>query len=345
MKLPNGYGSVYRLSGKRRKPWGVRKTAGWETDADGNVKQKYDIIGYYETRQLALQALANYNENPYDLKADSITFSEVYDKWSEEHFKQIVPSATRTWKAAYNYCKPLYNTRMKDIRVNHLEQVIQKADVGDSTKARIKSMFNLLYKYALKHEIVDKDYAALCNSVKKATPSKPIVIFSPNEIKMLWDNIGFPFVDMILIGIYSGWRPQELAILKTTDIDIENMIMLGGLKTEAGKNRYVPTHESAKELILKRYNLNNVQLFMDDEGNPMTYDKYRGRFNKVMEKLNMDHRPHETRHTFITLAKDAKVDEYCLKLMVGHAIEDITEKVYTHRTIEQLRSEINKIRI
>ena len=32
-----------------------------------------------------------------------------------------------------------------------------------------------------------------------------------------------------------------------------------------------------------------------------------------------------------------------LKLIVGHAIEDITEKVYTHRTIEQLKSEIEKI--
>jgi integrase len=51
-----------------------------------------------------------------------------------------------------------------------------------------------------------------------------------------------------------------------------------------------------------------------------------------------------TRHTFITKAKAYNVDEYILKLIVGHSIEDITEKVYTHRTIEQLRNEIeNKI--
>lgn len=29
MKLPNGYGSVVKLSGKRRKPWMVRKTTGY----------------------------------------------------------------------------------------------------------------------------------------------------------------------------------------------------------------------------------------------------------------------------------------------------------------------------
>ena len=37
MKLPNGYGSVVKLSGKRRKPWMVRKTTGYRIDP---VKEK-----------------------------------------------------------------------------------------------------------------------------------------------------------------------------------------------------------------------------------------------------------------------------------------------------------------
>ena len=62
-----------------------------------------------------------------------------------------------------------------------------------------------------------------------------------------------------------------------------------------------------------------------------------------MKRLDLEHRPHETRHTFITKAKECNVDEYILKLIVGHAIADITEKVYTHRTIEQLKEEMQKI--
>ena len=38
--------------------------------------QKYKTLGYYETKQKAFQALAAYNENPYDLDADKITFAE-----------------------------------------------------------------------------------------------------------------------------------------------------------------------------------------------------------------------------------------------------------------------------
>ena len=52
MKLPNGYGSVVKLSGKRRKPYMVRKTTGYHIDP---VKEKkvadYIIIGYTATKQ------------------------------------------------------------------------------------------------------------------------------------------------------------------------------------------------------------------------------------------------------------------------------------------------------
>ncbi|MBL4932294.1 tyrosine-type recombinase/integrase [Clostridium paridis] len=342
MKNPNGFGSVHKLNGTRRNPWRARRTAGW----DETGKQLYQTVGYYKSRQLALQALAEYNANPYDLQTDSITFSEVYERWSNEHFENIVPSAVRTWKSAYNYCKPLYNMRFKDIRVIHLEETIKNANVGESTKARIKSMFNLMYKYALKHEICDKDYAALCNSVKKTKTKIKRTPFTHDEMQILWDNIDIPFVNMILIGIYSGWRPQELSILKNIDINLINETMFGGLKTDAGKNRIVPIHSKIFPLVKGCYDETNEYLFNDlngQQGTHMTYDKYRSRFNNVMDNLGMNHMPHDTRHTFITLAKEYDINEYIIKLIVGHAIKDVTEKVYTHRTIEQLKKEINKI--
>lgn len=64
-----------------------------------------------------------------------------------------------------------------------------------------------------------------------------------------------------------------------------------------------------------------------------------------MQKLEMQHKPHDTRHTFITLAKRQKMDEYVLKLIVGHKIQDITENIYTHRNKEDLKKEVNRIKI
>ena len=38
------------------------------------------------------------------------------------------------------------------------------------------------------------------------------------------------------------------------------------------------------------------------------------------------------------------MNEYILKLIVGHAVEDITEKTYSHRTIEDLHRGVQKIK-
>ena len=355
-KLPNGYGTIYKMSGKRSKPYRAMKTDKWIIDpVTGKSKQIRSTIGYYQSREDAMIALANYNENPYDIKADSITFSEVYEKWSENYFPTLSnPSSVRTVTAAYAYCNDLYDMRMKDIKVSHLEGTILNAQVGDSTKSRIKSLFNMMYKYAVAHDIVEKDYASVMfangNPIKRSR-AKEVIPFSQEEIFLLWDNLdNIAFADMILIGIYSGWRPQELAILKIADIDLEAGTMLGGLKTDAGKNRIVPIHPLIRPLIENRIQeataMQSEFLFNDvngQQGTYMTYDKYRKRFEKVMKYLKLTHRPHETRHTFITKAKACNVDEYILKLIVGHAIDDITEKVYTHRTIDQLRAEMEKI--
>ena len=56
MKLPNGYGAVVKLSGKRRKPYAARVTLKWTED--GKQIRKY--LGFFRTRQEALKALANY---------------------------------------------------------------------------------------------------------------------------------------------------------------------------------------------------------------------------------------------------------------------------------------------
>ena len=175
--------------------------------------------------------------------------------------------------------------------------------------------------------------------------------FSDDEIALLWENVSFPFVDMVLIGIYSGFRPQELSILRIENIDLQQGTIIGGLKTDAGRNRVVPIHPAVRQLVENNYNkavaAGSPTLFNDEngqQGTQLTYDKYRGRFNKICKRFNLSHRPHDTRHTFITKAKAAGCNDYIIKLIVGHAIDDITEKTYTHRTIEQLKQEMAKIK-
>ena len=110
-----------------------------------------------------------------------------------------------------------------------------------------------MYKWAMKHELVDKNYAALCDGVKRDVLLLSAFLFSEQEITALMEHPEIPFADMILIGIYSGWRPQELAVLKVADVDLDNMTYTGGLKTDAGRNRLVPIHPLVADLVRKNY--------------------------------------------------------------------------------------------
>ena len=343
MKNPNGFGTVYKLSGARRNPYRAAVTAGWEI-INGEAKQKRLTVGYYRSRKEALEALAAYSANPYDLDG-GITFAELYEKWSSEYFETIAASSTRTIKSAFSYTTQIHGMKVKDLRVSHLEGCMREAP-STNIAERIKSMYNLMYKYAMKHELVDKDYASLCYSPKRTEPQIKRVNFSHEEILTLFSKMP-KWGDMVLVGTYTGFRPSELCEIKLSDIDLNELTIKGGLKTDAGRNRIVPIHRAIVSLIQSRYDfarqINAEYLFCDDRGIQTTYNSYRNRFKSVCEYLGAKHTMHDTRHTFITLAKEAGMNEYILKRIVGHAVRDVTEKVYTHRTLEELRQEMEKL--
>lgn len=375
MKLPNGYGSVTRLSGNRRKPYLARVTLGWITDEQtGKSVQNRVTIGTFKTKKEALQALAEYSANPYDIQTSNITLAELYQKWTEAYFPTLESeSSSRTITAAWRYCHAIYGMRVKDIRARHIKGIMedgyiipsngknagQKVHASPGTKSRIKSMFNLMLDYALEYELVDKNYARtfdLSNNIirEKEAASRGHIIFTESEMQALWDNVNTKrFVDWILIQCYMGWRPQELSNLKIENVHLDGQYITGGMKTSAGKNRSVPIHPRIKALVQKNYNqaveLGSQYLLNDPlavkGGMSITYDKYAGRFAKVMDALNFrqDHRPHDPRKTFITMAKKADVDEYVIKRLIGHHITDITENVYTERDMEWLRVELEKM--
>ena len=375
MKLPNGYGSVTKLSGNRRKPYLARVTLGWNTDEQsGSTAQNRVTIGTYKTKKEALQALAEYSANPYDIQNDNLTLAELYQKWTESYFPTLESaSSSRTIVAAWRYCHTIHNMRVKDLRARHIKGIMedgyiipsrgkdagQKVPASPGTKSRIKSMFNLMLDYALEYELVEKNYARtfdLSNDIikEKEASTRGHIIFTDAEMQTLWDNVdSLRFVDWILIQCYMGWRPQELARLRIENVHLDEQYITGGMKTSAGKDRPVPIHPRIKHLVQQNYNqaveLGSQYLFNDPlavkGGMTITYDKYAGRFSKIMDALKFreDHRPHDPRKTFITMAKKAEVDEYVIKRLIGHRITDITEGTYTERDLEWLRAELEKM--
>ena len=74
MRRGNGDGSIFKLSGKRRKPWAVRITIGWENDG----KQKFKYLGYYQNKTDAKKALNDYLANPQKMKLEKRTLESIF---------------------------------------------------------------------------------------------------------------------------------------------------------------------------------------------------------------------------------------------------------------------------
>ena len=216
--------------------------------------------------------------------------------------------------------------------------------------------------YAEEHELVDKNYARtfkLTDDIIKDVEEekKDHIDFTNEEMQKLWDNIyDVDYVDVLLIQCYSGWRPQELGLLKIKNVDLDNWFITGGMKTDAGKDRIVPVHPKIRSLVKYRYQeaqklgseylINCTDTKTHRSSLKLTYDKYRHRVDKIIEQLelNPDHRSHDGRIQFATMAGDAKMNEYAVKRIMGHKIKDITENTYTKRKKEWLMEEILKIK-
>ncbi len=370
-KLPNGFGRITKINNKNlKKPFRVMVTVG--KDMYGHpIGKPLKPESYFATYNEAYEALVNYNKNPYDIETD-VTVSQLYERWSEDYFKRVSVPAMRTVKAAWAYCSLLYNEKVKDIRVRHIKYLLENAttiekNTGNvkpasaNTKERIKSLFNLMFDYAVEYEIVQHNYARdfeiSGDLIKEAANNvNGHLIFTDEEMNVLWKNASeMPYVDVILIQCYSGWRPQELGLIRLENVDLDNWLFTGGMKTEAGIDRTVPIHSRVRPFVEKRYEeavkleseflFNSVSEFSHKDNIRLTYDKYRHRFTKIIEelKLNPEHRAHDPRKHFVTAAKKAGVDEYVIKIVIGHSVRDITEAAYTTRDIEWIRSEIEKI--
>lgn len=337
MRLPNGYGSVYKLSGNRRKPWIARKTIGWTDEG----KQQYYTIGYFTSRKKALDALAEYNKNPYNADTANITFKEVFEMWSKQKYPKISQSNQNGYNAAYTIAKNLHDMEFNKIKAMHLQKVINNCNKGHGTLKKIKTLFNQLYKFAISNDITSKEYSRYVDIGKNNINSKRKP-FTKEEIKKLWDNIdNMDFIDTILIMIYTGIRPGELLTIKNKDINIEERYMRGGIKNKSSINRIIPINKKILPLIKSRMSDNEYLIYNYKKEQMKYHNYYREKWETMMKFLGMEHKPHECRHTFATLMDNVDANKLSIKRIMGHASKDITDSVYTHKDIEELRKAVD----
>lgn len=356
MRLPNGFGNISKLSGNRRNPYRARVFLNFTDDG----KRVYKNIGYYKKYEEALTALVEYHKNPLDFESD-ITFAELYERWSAIKFEKISPSNINGYKASYKLCESVYDKPLKDIKLAHLQSIVDNSGKNYPTLKKLKALLSQMYDYAVMQDIISKDsdkteYIDIGERVKSDLHYK----FTNKEIDALWQwSEKNDYVQVILMLIYCGARAGEFFNIKKEDVNLEEEYFNILEGKNANAKRRVPIHHKVMpfyknwmakdgEYLITKHNgkrfnfVTDHRQYTDSYWKPLLKDigilEYKTEEGKMQEHL-----PHDTRHTFASMWKEKKLDETFRRKIQGHSGKGIGEQVYTHIDMERLKSEINQL--
>ncbi len=372
--LPNGYGTIRFLGKNRRNCYAVHPPAeevnekgqymrpkaicyvddwyvgfavlnayhaGTYTPGDEIKFKQVRPLGDHAVDDFCRRLLADHTAQAF-VKAEEKgkTFAEVYElfydwKYGSNAKKKLSDQSKRATQAAFKNCAALHNKVFEDLRHRDLQTCIDGCKLKSASIELMVSLIKQMYKYAVLYEICDRDYSGSLSA--PAQDDEHGVPFSDDELSVLWKNQGDPVVEFILIMCYSGYR---ITAYKTLEVNTDEWYFRGGIKTAAGKDRIVPTHSAIQGLVKRRISRYGCLLKESTQA-------FRKSMYEALSKLRIEmHTPHDCRHTFSRLCEKYGVNENDRKRMMGHSFgADITNGIYGHRTLDELRSEIEKIKV
>ena len=346
LKAPNGKGTINFLGDERRKPYQVIVTIGF----DKYGKQLRKSLGTFESYEEAYDFLMNYNKDPYDIDYSKLTVDDVYYRLEPtlrkkyDEGKMSKSNYTNLISIYKNQLYSIRNTRIMDIKRRDLQKLIRDNQKGHTTQGYMKTMLTNLFKYAIDElDLPLSQNPAIGLEITPKLKSDMHKPFTTDEINKLWNHKDDLIVKIILIYLYTGLRPTELVDIKIENVFTDENYMVGGNKTESGRNRIIPIHPKIKNIVEEFYNQHNVYL-INRVGKPLNYNCYRKAFKKSMNMLQLNHKPDDTRHTFATYAKLCGISDTDRKILLGHSLAgDVTNNVYTHLGVDYLLNEIKKL--
>lgn len=328
LKRAHGSGSISKLEGRHR-PW--RATAPTTTDPVTKKKTR-PCLGYFKTRKEAEKALSAFVTSPYALSS-SVTFAMVYEQWIAKKMRSGKSQATiSSYNAAFKRCALISDKPISKLKLSDILQVFAvNGDCGKSTISNIKIVIDGVYEMAERFEYIGKNYARLVDSddlIYTVPAEAKHRIFTLDEVHDVLTAPRDIYTDCTKILLFTGFRVDELLTMKQDNIFLSDGYFQGGMKTKAGKGRIVPIHHEITDIVAEYYgNSGKAKVFPTNQA--ALRDKMSERWGHI---------PHDTRHTFISRMQTLGADRVCLERIVGHSSTNITDKVYTHKELPELRA-------
>lgn len=375
-RLPNGYGSIRYLGAGRSKPYAVHPPAGkeerpnaicyvpdwfigfavltaWHAGTyypglENEICRRINpIVASYNPIELCERIIRDYGRINHRRSGRSV--GEVYElylewKYGENAARQLSPESRAGTEAVFELLRPYHSRLMDDVEIREWQDRVNRIGkrYSRSTVQKAVALIRNLYNYAVPRELCRKDFGryVVMPRTKEELHHEP---FTDEDLKLLWGKREDPVVKMILVMCYSGFRVSAY-VQENFEVHPEEGYFKGGIKTAAGRDRVVPIHSAILPL---------VRSMIPEEGERPVFfggksiSQFRRDMKRTLRSLGLKEKsPHSCRHTFSRLCESYNVREADRKRMLGHSFgNDITNRVYGHRTLEELRAEVEKIRI
>lgn len=257
-----------------------------------------------------------------------------------------------------DYCKDQYEITSIE-SINHLIirswiMELKSNGISNSSINRKISALKSFYKYLRRKEIVIINPMVKVQSLKK---SKRLPSFVPiskmqhlQEENLIQDSFSALRDELIIMILYmTGIRRSELINIKFSDINPsrQEIKVLG----KGNKERLCPITQEVLDKIdtysaLKDKEFGELEhpyLLITDKGKPCYPKLIFNVVSRALKKINASEKtsPHVLRHTFATHLSANGAELNAVKELLGHASLAATQ-VYTHNTIDRLKTEYKK---
>lgn len=394
MKLPNFYGSVIRLQGKRRKRYAVRISIGYKTrlclpnkaecykyvdhygmkfrknkndyvvDGTDAIKEtldknevpyrvefirKYKYLQYFERSSDAHKFLAEYNRGDpikeHVSRTQEPSFAEVYERYiqfAKSLNKPPSKASLQAYKTGFNNWSDIHDVKFRSVTTLMLQDVLTAhGTMSRSSVGKMITILRKMYRFGMAHKLCDED---ITKWLFQEHSDEPVIVHKPftnEEVERLW-NTDSKAAKITLIFVYCGFRCTEFLKLENSNIHLDERYLVGGIKTEAGRDRIIPIHKRIDPIIREFYNPKSKYFYPNGLGGEMQYSQFIAyHWNVFQEELGMNHLSHDARHTFSTILERIGVPDMHRKLMMGHSLHDDVTALYTHVSTEQLIADID----
>lgn len=320
LKRANGTGTVYRLQGRRRRPWVAAKNK--------------IIIGYYERKTDALEALERLSGADLTERYN-MNFAEVFAAWKQEHYQEIGPSGIESYEMAYKVFAPLHGRKFRELRTADFQAILDAhMRKSHSTVSKYKQLITQMSAWAMREELITTNFASFAKLPEQRKKEKEI--FSASDIAKL-EADGSEAARIVLMLIYTGMRIGELFSLPRSAY--YGTYVIGGEKTEAGRNRIIPIWPEGREhFAYFAYFARLGGLLLSGYDGQKVAANYRKRdYYPLLDRLGIARKtPHATRHTYASMAVTAGIRPELLQKMLGHADYSTTANIYQHFDPQEL---------